>query len=170
MQTRPWRFDIKSHESVSAAKHRSNRSTQQRNNCHIKQWQQPRKEEEGREDNCRDEREKGRKGEGERGREQSKEEEEKKAEEERSEQVEKDDMDWTVVRRNKGAEEEDGSDLKAFPLDVSMDDKVEDVMRRIQKDEDVYVTMQGKVLRTSENLKSCGVTDGCTIHVMSRML
>ena len=31
------------------------------------------------------------------------------------------------------------------------DDKVEDVMRRIQKDEDVYVTMQGKELRTSES-------------------
>ena len=31
------------------------------------------------------------------------------------------------------------------------------------------MTMQGKVLRTSERLKSCGVTDGCTIQVTSRM-
>ena len=31
------------------------------------------------------------------------------------------------------------------------------------------MTMQGKVLKTSEKLKSCGVTDGCTIQVTSRM-
>ena len=49
------------------------------------------------------------------------------------------------------------------------DDKVEDVMRQIQKDEDVYVTMQGRVLRRNEKLKSCGVIDGCTIQVTSRM-
>ena len=42
-------------------------------------------------------------------------------------------------------------------MDVSLTDgSVEDVMRQIQKDEDVYV-------------KSCGVTDGCTIQVTSRM-
>ena len=51
-------IDIKIHESVSAAKHRSNRSTQQR-----KQWQQPRKKgEEGTEEKGRAEGEKGRKG------------------------------------------------------------------------------------------------------------
>ena len=56
-------------------------------------------------------------------------------------------------------------------MEVSLTDgKVEDVMRQIQKDEDVYVTMHGKVLRRNERLKSCGVTDGCTIQVMSRML
>ena len=38
-------------------------------------------------------------------------------------------------------------------------------MRQIQKDEDVYVTMHGRVLRRNEKLKSCGVTDGCTIQV-----
>ena len=59
---------------------------------------------------------------------------------------------------------------KVTPMEVSLtDDKVEDVMRRIQKDEDAYVTMQGKVLRTSEKLKSCGVSDGCTIQVTNRM-
>ena len=62
----------------------------------------------------------------------------------------------------------DGS--KVTPMEVSLtDDKVEDVMRRIQKDEGAYVTMQGKVLRTSEKLKSYRVTDGCTIQVTSRM-
>ena len=59
---------------------------------------------------------------------------------------------------------------KATPTEVNLtDDKVEDLMRRIQKDEDAYATMQGKVLRASEKLKSRGVTDGCTIQVTSRM-
>ena len=42
-------------------------------------------------------------------------------------------------------------------------------MRQLQKDEDVYVTMHGRVLRRNEKLKSCGVTDGCTIQVTSRL-
>ena len=43
------------------------------------------------------------------------------------------------------------------PREVSLaDDKVEDVMRQIQKDEDVYVMMRGRVLRRNEKLKSCG--------------
>ena len=59
---------------------------------------------------------------------------------------------------------------KATPMEVNlMDDKVEDVMRQIQKDEDVYVTMHGKVLRKDEKLNSCEVTDGCTIQVTSRL-
>ena len=59
---------------------------------------------------------------------------------------------------------------KATPMDVNLtDDKVEDVIRRIQNDEDVYVTMHGRVLRRDEKLKSCEVTDGCTIQVTSRL-
>ena len=55
-------------------------------------------------------------------------------------------------------------------MEVSLTDgKVGDVMRQIQKDEDVYVTMHGKALRRNEKLKSCGVTDGCPIQVTSRM-
>ena len=55
-------------------------------------------------------------------------------------------------------------------MDVSLTDgKVEDVMRQVQKGEDVYVTMHGRVLRRNEKLKSCVVTDGCTIQVTSRM-
>ena len=49
------------------------------------------------------------------------------------------------------------------------DDKVEDVMRRIQNDEDAYVTMHGRVLKRSERLKSCEVTDGCTIQVTNKL-
>ena len=59
---------------------------------------------------------------------------------------------------------------KATPMDVNLtDDKVEDVMRRIQNDVDVYVTMHGRVLRRDEKLKSCEVTDGCTIQVTNRL-
>ena len=62
----------------------------------------------------------------------------------------------------------DGS--KVTPMEVSLkDDKDEDVMRRIQNDEDAYVTMLGRALKRSEKLKSCGVTDGCTIQVTSRL-
>ena len=59
---------------------------------------------------------------------------------------------------------------KVTPMEVSLtDDKVEDVLRRAQSDEDAYVTVQGKVLRRDEKLRSCGLTDGCTIQVTSRM-
>ena len=59
---------------------------------------------------------------------------------------------------------------KATPMEVNLtDDKVEDVMRRIQNDEDAYVTLHGRVLKRSEKLKSYEVTDGCTIHVTSRL-
>ena len=89
-------------------------------------------------------------------------------------EVEKNVTGWTLVTRKHRRRtvqifvKVDGS--KVTPMEVSLtDDKVEDVMRRIQKDEDACVTMQGKVLRTSENWKSCGVTDGCTIQVTSTM-
>ena len=55
-------------------------------------------------------------------------------------------------------------------MEVSLtDDKVEDVIRRILNGEDVFVTMHGRTLKRSEKLNSCGVSDGCTIQVMSRM-
>ena len=59
---------------------------------------------------------------------------------------------------------------KVIPTEVNLtDDKVEDVMRQFLSSEDMYVTMQGRVLKRNEKLKSCGVTDGCTIQVMSRI-
>ena len=97
------------------------------------------------------------------------------AEEEECKQVEKDVMGWTVVTRNKRQRKMAQIFVKvnvskATPMEVNLtDDKVEDVMRQIQKDEGVYVTMHGKVLRRDEKLKSCGVSDGCTIQVTSRL-
>ena len=123
----------------------------------------------------KEERERGRKGEGERGQAGRKKEEEKQAVGERGKQVEKDVMDWIVVRRNIRQRKRTiqifvkVNESKAFPLDVSPDDRVNDVIRQIQSDEDAYVTMHGRVLRKSEQLKSCEVTDGCTIQVTSRL-
>ena len=130
--------------SVSVSQHRSIQSTlQQHRNYHIKQAMQRR---EGNGEKGQEERERGRKGEGERGQAGRKEEEEKEAVGERSKQVEKDVMDWTVVRRNKVAQifvKVNGS--KATPMEVNLTDgEVEDVVSQIQKDEDVYVAMHGK--------------------------
>ena len=168
-------IDIKSHESTvagrteqltgseapkAAAQHRS---TQQDNNHHRKQRQHvgqtegERKEEKG-----QGGREKGRKDEGGRGQ------EGKRKEKEREAEVKKHVTDWTVVTRNRRQKKMvqifvkvNGS--RATPMEVNLtDDKVEDVMRQIQKDEDVYVTLNGKVLRRDEKLRSCGVSDGCS--------
>ena len=42
-------------------------------------------------------------------------------------------------------------------------------IKQIQSEEDVYVVLHGRVLKKSEKLKSCAVTDGCMIQVTSRM-
>ena len=126
------------------------------------------------EEKGREERESVRKGQRGRGQEGRKNEEERESQEGGGEQVEKDVTGWTEVTRKKRRKTVQifvkMNESKAIPMEVNLaNDKVEDVMRRIQNDEDAYVTMQGKVLRTSEKLKSCGVTDGCTIQVTSRM-
>ena len=96
---------------------------------------------------------------GERGKREEQEEEKKETGEEGKE-----------VQKETDKEVEEVNRSDATPTEVNLtDDKVEDVMRRILKDEDAYVTMPGKVLRTSEKLKSCRVTDGCTIQVTSRV-
>ena len=139
---------------------------QQHNNYHSKQamQQRERKEEKG-----QGEREKGRKDEGRR------DQEGRRKEKEREPEVKKDVTDWIVVTRNKRQRKMiqifvrvNGS--KATPMEVNLtDDRVEDVMRRIQNDEDAYVTLHGRVLKRGEKLKSCEVTDGCTIQVTSRL-
>ena len=99
-------------------------------------------------------------------------EKERDAEEQECKQVKKDATGWTVVTRNKRQRKMVQIFVKVdeTPMDVSLTDgKIEDVIRQVQKGEDVYVTMQGRVLRRNEKLKSCGVTDGCMIQVTSRM-
>ena len=83
-----------------------------------------------------EEREKGRKGE------MGKKEKGRELEEERDQEVKKD----STKQRKRTIQifvQEDGS--KVAPMEVSLtDDKVQDVMKRSQKDEDAYVTTQGE--------------------------
>ena len=61
-----------------------------------------------------------------------------------------------------------------LPMDVSLSDKVGDIARRIPNSagcsqRDVYVTSEGRLLKGSEDLRSCGISDGSTVQVTSRM-
>ena len=92
-----------------------------------------------------------------------------------SEKVKKDVTDWTVVSRSKKQKKMIQIYVKVnggklVPTEVNlMNDTVEDVVRHFPNSEDVYVTLHGKVLKRSERLKNCGVTDGCTVHVTNRL-
>ena len=160
--------DIKRNASVIAD------PTEQQLHWHSNQQQSTRQAmqqmgERRREGGPQEQREKGRNDEGGRGQ------KGKRKEKERETEVKKDVTDWTVVTRNRRQRKMvqifvrvNGS--KATPMEVNLtDDKVEDVMMRIQNDEDAYVTMHGRVLKRSEKLKSCGVSNGCTIQVASRL-
>ena len=66
----------------------------------------------------------------------------------------------------------DGS--KAFPLEVSLSDKVGDVVKRIPSSacdskRDVYMTCEGRVIRRSDDLKGCGISDGGTLQITPRI-
>ena len=67
---------------------------------------------------------------------------------------------------------EDGA--KTFPMEVPLDAKVREVARRVlgigsENDQDVCVTSDGKVLHVSDDLRSCGVRDGCTVQLVRRL-
>ena len=107
-------------------------------------------------------------------------EEEKEAEEERDEEVKEDVMGWTVVTRNRKQKRRmvqifvkmDGA--RTVPMEVSLDAKVREVARRVlrggsEDDQDVYVMSDGRVLQVSDDLRSCGVRDGCTMQVVRRL-
>ena len=80
-----------------------------------------------------------------------------------------------------GHEDEGGKNFKTVQIFVKMDgsgtivmdgapnDKVSEMKKRIRSGGDMYVTSGGRVLRRSDKLKSCGVYDGSTVQVMSRM-
>ena len=117
----------------------------------------------------REEREEGRKGQ--RGRDQEGRKEERGAEE--AELVEKDVTGWTEVTRKKKKMVQifvkvDGG--KTSMMEMKMSDKVDDIVKKIPiSDQDVYVTSEGRVLRGGDELRKCGVRDGCTVEVMRRM-
>ena len=149
---------------TAAAQHRS---TQQHNHHKEEQpteqaMQEGEREQREEVEKGQEERERGERGKKEKGGK----EEERDAEEEGREQVKKDVTSWTVVTRNKREKRRTiqifvkVNESRTFPLDVSPDDKVDDVIKQIQSEEDVYVTLHGSVLKRSEKLKS-EVTDGC---------
>ena len=99
--------------------------------------------------------------------------EEEKEAEDGGEQVEKDVTGWTEVTRNKRKKmvqifvKVDG--MKMVAMEVSPEDNVQKILKTVSgSDQDVYVTSGGRILRRDEKLKSCEVTDGCTVEVTSR--
>ena len=98
---------------------------------------------------------------------------------------------WVELRRRtrtrmfKG-KEEDGKSRRMVQIFVKVDgartstmelalsDKMNDIVKRIPTSAccnkcDVLVTCEGKVLERNEELRSCGVSDGCTVQVVNRM-
>ena len=102
-------------------------------------------------------------------------------------------MDWLKVKRkNRQERSHDGSEernrksrkiiqifvkvdgSKVTPTKASPTDKVGDKVKKIVDSKNhhttgVYVTPEGRVLRRNEELKSCEVCDGCTVHIVSRL-
>ena len=59
---------------------------------------------------------------------------------------------------------------KVFPLNVSLGHNFGDVViRAYENKRDVSMTCEGRVIRRSDDLKNCGISDGSTVQVMSRM-
>ena len=55
-------------------------------------------------------------------------------------------------------------------MEVSPEDKVQKILNTVSgSDRDVHVMCEGRILRKSDKLKSCGVRDGSTVQVTSRM-
>ena len=58
--------------------------------------------------------------------------------------------------------------MKTVAMEVSLEEKVQKILNTVSgSDRDVYVMCEGRILRNK--LKSCGVRDGNTVQVMSRM-
>ena len=84
-------------------------------------------------------------------------------------------MDRTVVRkitrqRKRTVEIFVKVDGMETVLMVSPEDKVQKILNTVSgSDQDVCVSRHGRAVRRSEKLKSCGVIDGSTIQVTSKM-
>ena len=60
--------------------------------------------------------------------------------------------------------------MKTVATEVSPEDMVQKILNTVSgSDPDVYVMCEGRILGKSDELKSCGVRDGSTVQVMSRM-
>ena len=83
---------------------------------------------------------------------------------------------WTVVTRSKKQRKRtiqifvkvDG--LNTVMMEVSPEDKVQKILNSVVgSDQDVYASCEGRILRTEDEMKSCGVRDGNTMQVTRRM-
>ena len=60
--------------------------------------------------------------------------------------------------------------MKTVLREVAPEDKVQKIVDIVSgSDQDVYPTCEGRMLRKDDELRSCGVTGGCTTQVTSRM-
>ena len=60
--------------------------------------------------------------------------------------------------------------MKTVLREVSPEDKVQKILNSVNgSDQYVNATCEGRMLRKDDELRSCGVSDGCTIQVTSRM-
>ena len=63
---------------------------------------------------------------------------------------------------------------RTLPVEMSPTGKVGDIVSRVTsgargEKQDMYVTCEGKVLRKSDELKSCRLCDGSTVQITSKM-
>ena len=60
--------------------------------------------------------------------------------------------------------------MKTVLREVSPEDEVQKILNSVNGcDQDVNATCEGRMLRKDDELRSCGVSDGCTMQVTSRM-
>ena len=96
--------------------------------------------------------------------------------EEKEKEVEKNVTGWTLVTRSAKQMRRmvqifvKVDEMKMFAMEVSTEDKVQKILNTVSgRDWTVYVTCEGRTLRKGDKLKSCGVRDGSTVQVTSRM-
>ena len=71
---------------------------------------------------------------------------------------------WTLVTRSTK------QIRRTVSMEVSLEDRVQKILNTVSgSDCDVYVTCEGRILRNGDKMKSCGVRDGTTVQVTSRM-
>ena len=59
--------------------------------------------------------------------------------------------------------------MKTVATEVPPEDKVQKILNTVSgSNRDVHVMCEGRILRKSDRMKSCGVRDGSTVQVISR--
>ena len=62
------------------------------------------------------------------------------------------------------------NEMKTVAMEVSPEDRDQKILNTVSgSDWEVYVTREGRILKKGDKMKSCGVRDGITVQVTSRM-